>query len=248
MPKNSHFFRAVSVAVLVCFLHLTVLPSILSAQTLQCPYDRAKPTLESARISFKSLNYRCAEQELQDVLKNTALTIEDKADAHVLLAAVYYAMLQNDTEKRNRVIEQFKAAFMAYREWKGELDISSTEFFDMMKQAQEQVDKEATAAPPTTTTTTPPPATTEPTTETTAPTLKEQPQDTTRTTATIQPTEEKAAGGGKPFYTKWWAIALGIGLVAGAVALGGGGGGDDGGGGGGTLDTLPNFPDPPTGK
>ncbi len=242
MPKNSHFFRAVSMAVLVCFLHLTVLPSILSAQTLQCPYDRAKPSLESARIAFKSLNYRCAEQELQDLLKNPALTIEDKADAHVLLAAVYYAMLQNDTEKRNRVIEQFKAAFMAYREWKGELDISSTEFFDMMKQAQDQVDKEATAAPPTTTTTTPPTAT-----ETTTPAAKEQPQDTAKTTAVIQPSEEKAGGGGKPFYTKWWAIALGIGLVAGAVALGGGGGSDDGGGGG-PLDTLPNFPDPPTGK
>lgn len=252
MRKNNRFIRTVAVLALACFLQAGVLPSIGSAQTSPCPYDRAKPTLESARISFKSLNYRCAEQEIQDVLKNPALSIEDKADAHVLLAAVYFAMLKNDTEKRNRVIDQFKEAFKAYREWKGELDISSTEFIDMMKQAQEQVDKEAAAAPPvtTTTTTTPPPTEpTPPTTEAPKPVVTEQPKDTTRTTA-IAPAPQKAAAeeGGKPLYTKWWAIALGIGLVAGAVALAGGGGGDDGGGGGGVLDTLPNFPDPPPGK
>lgn len=238
MPKNNQFIRAVAVVALACFLQAGVLPSISSAQTPQCPYDRAKPTLESARISFKSLNYRCAEQELQDVLKNPALTIEDKADAHVLLAAVYYAMLKNDTEKRDRVIDQFKEAFKAYREWKGELDISSTEFFDMMKQAQEQVDKEATAQPPATTTTTPPVTTS----------LAEKPKDTTKVAAVPAAQEKAAEGGGKPFYTKWWAIVLGVGLVAGAVALAGGGGGDSGGGGGTPLDTLPNFPDPPTGK
>jgi hypothetical protein len=245
MPKSNQFIRAIAVVALACFLQAGVLPSISSAQTPQCPYDRAKPTLESARISFKSLNYRCAEQEIQDVLKNSALTIEDKADAHILLAAVYFAMLKNDTEKRDRVIDQFKEAFKAYREWKGELDISSTEFIDMMKQAQEQVDKEAATAPPTTTTTAP--GTTEAPKETITPVVTEQPKDTTKTTAIAPATGEKAAGGGgKPLYTKWWAIVLGIGLVAGAVALAGGGGGD--GGGGTVLDTLPNFPDHPAGK
>ena len=239
MPKSNQFIRAVAVAALACFLQASVLPSISSAQTPQCSYDRAKPTLESARISFKSLNYRCAEQEIQDVLTNPALSIEDKADAHILLAAVYFAMLKNDTEKRDRVIDQFKEAFKAYREWKGELDISSTEFIDMMKQAQEQVDKEAATAPPTTT---------EAPKETTTPVVTEQPKDTAKTIAIAPATEEKAAeGGGKPLYTKWWAIVLGIGLVAGAVALAGGGGGDNGGGDG-VLDTLPNFPDHPSGK
>ncbi|MDD4052720.1 MAG: hypothetical protein PHR28_12590, partial [candidate division Zixibacteria bacterium] len=203
------------------------------------------PTLESARISFKSLNYRCAEQEIEDVLKISSLTIEEKADAHILLAAVYFAMLKNDTEKRDRVIDQFKEAFKAYREWKGELDISSTEFIDMMKQAQEQVDKEAAAAPPTTTA---PPAVTEAPKETTTPVVTEQPKDTTKTMAIAPAAEEKAAEGkSKPLYTKWWAIVLGVGLVAGAVALAGGGGGDNGGGGT-VLDTLPNFPDHPSGK
>jgi hypothetical protein len=248
MPKNNQFIRIVAVLALACFLQAGVLPSIGSAQTPQCPYDRAKPTLESARISFKSLNYRCAEQEIEDVLKNPALSIEEKADAHVLLAAVYFAMLKNDTEKRDRVINQFKEAFKAYREWKGELDISSTEFIDMMKQAQDQVDKEATAAPPATATTTTPTEAAKPTTDIEKPVVAEQPKDTTRTTAIAPATQaETAKEGGKPFYTKWWAILLGVGLVAGAVALAGGGGGD-GGGGGGTLDTLPDFPDPPSGK
>lgn len=49
----------------------------------------------------------------------------------------------------------------------------------------------------------------------------------------------------KPWYSKWWAIALGVGLVAGAVVVATGGGGDDGGNGGVVVDTLPSFPDPP---
>jgi hypothetical protein len=254
MPKSIQFIRAVAILALACFLQAGVLPSILAAETPPCPYDRAKPTLDSARISFKSLNYKCAEQEILDVLTNPNLTIEEKADAHVLLAAVYFAMLKNDTEKRDRVIAQFKEAFKAYREWKGELDISSTEFIDMMKQAQDQVDREATASPAetTTTTTTAPPPTeaAKPTTETTKPVVAEQPKDTTKTIPITLSTEQKvkvAEGKSKPFYTKWWAIVLGVGLVAGAVALAGGGG-DNGGGGGTVLDTLPSFPDNPPGK
>jgi hypothetical protein len=50
----------------------------------------------------------------------------------------------------------------------------------------------------------------------------------------------------KAWYKNWWAIALGVGVVAGAVALAGGGGGD---GGGTTPDQpLPGFPPPPAGK
>jgi len=231
MPRNHTFFRVTAVALLTCFIHLTALPTMSLAQAPDCQYDRAKPSLDSARINFKSLNYKCAEQEILDALSQGALSIEEKADAHVLLAAVYYAMLKNDSQKRNRVIEQFKAAFQAYREWRGELDISSSEFIDLMTEAQKQVDKEALQlqTPP------PPPV--------------EQPKDTARKAVAPPPpaaAPKVAEGGGKPLYTKWWAILLGVGLVAGAVVLATGGGGD--GGGETTLDTLGTIPNPPVGK
>ncbi len=231
MPRNHIFFRVTAVALLACFIHLAVLPTMSQAQAPDCQYDRTKPSLDSARIAFKSLNYKCAEQEIQDALGQGTLSIEEKADAHVLLAAVYYAMLKNDSQKRNRVIEQFKAAFQAYREWRGELDISSSEFIDLMNEAQQQVDKEAKQiqTPP------PPPI--------------EQSQDTTKKVVAAPPpavAPAVAEGGGKPFYTKWWAIVLGVGLVAGAVVLATGGG--DNGGGGTTFDTLGSIPNPPVGK
>lgn len=58
--------------------------------------------------------------------------------------------------------------------------------------------------------------------------------------AVVSPTGQE---GGK-WYKKWWAMALGIGVVAGAVALAGGG---DGGGDSSrvVLDTIPGFPQPP---
>ena len=143
MPKNHDLIRAVALVALVCFLHTLLLPVAARGQEAPCSYDRAHPTLSSARINFKSLNYHCAELEIQDFLKLSTPSLEDRADAHMLMAAVYYAQLKDDKEKKERVIEQFKAAFKSYREWRGDLDISSTEFIDMMKEAQNQVDQEA---------------------------------------------------------------------------------------------------------
>ncbi|MFZ5979814.1 MAG: hypothetical protein ACOYVF_04215, partial [Candidatus Zixiibacteriota bacterium] len=143
MHKNHVVVRAIAVFLLVCFGNLVFAPGPALAQTTECPYDKANPSLDNARISFKSLNYPCAEQEIQDYLKKTDLSIEDRASAHVLLAAVYYAMVKNKNEKRDQVLDQFKKAFRAYRDWAGELDISSTEFIDLMKKAQELVDEES---------------------------------------------------------------------------------------------------------
>lgn len=209
-------FRITGVILAVCFLQMIFLPPAVYAQEPECPYDPANPSLDNARISFKSLNYLCAEQEILDFLKKEGLTIEQRADAHVLLATVYYAKSKNESEKRNLVIEQFKKAFRAYREWRGELDISSTEFIEMMNSAKQLVDTEA------------------------AQQLKlEEP-------VIEEPTVEKAVPGEKkPWYKKWWAIGLGVGVVAGAVVLVAGGGGDDGGGNGIVTDTLPGFPATP---
>lgn len=224
MHTNNPMFRIIGVIALVCFICGIVLPAAARGQTPECPYDRTKPSLDNARISFKSLDYHCAEQEIMDYLNLSDLTIEQRADAHVLLAAVYYAKSKNDSEKKKLVINQFKEAFRAYRDWRGELDISSTEFIEMMNEAKDQVDQEE-AQKKQEPVITPPPA-------------EEKPALTTITTEA-----------GKPWYKQWWAIALGVGVVAGVVVLAaGGGGGNEGGGGGGVIDTLPSAPDPPAKK
>lgn len=247
MRRENRLIPIAAKIVLLCFLQMTLFSAAGPIRAADCPYDADNPSLDNARISFRSLNYTCAEQEILDLLNKADLTIEDKADAHVLLAAVYYAKLKNDKDKRSRVIEQFKAAFQAYRDWRGDLDISSTEFFDMMQEAQAQVDQETKDNPPVV-------AEEPPTKETTpAPAEEESPVVQVETT---QPEEEAAIAhmpayestekASKPWYKKWWAIGLGVGLVAGAVVLAAGGGSDDGGS---TDNTpLPDFPDPPAGK
>jgi hypothetical protein len=223
MRTDHPLFRIIGVIALVCFIQGVVLPVAARGQTPECPYDRTKPSLDNARISFKSLDYHCAEQEIMDYLNLGNLTIEQRADAHVLLAAVYYAKSKNDSEKKKLVISQFKEAFRAYRDWRGELDISSTEFIEMMNEAKDQVDQEEAQKEEK-------PVITEPT-----------PAEETPVVTTITPQESK------PWYKNWWAIALGVGVVAGAVVLAAGGGSEGGGeGGGGTVtDTLPTAPNPP---
>lgn len=235
MKQKNLLFRVVAVTVLTAFLQWTMLPSLVFAQSGGCDFDPNKPSVEHARTSFKMLNYKCAEEELNAYLARADVSIEDKANAHILMASVYYAMLKNDTEKRDRVTEEFVKAFRAYREWRGELDIKSGEFLDLMESAKERVDSEAAEEA-----TVEEPAPTEP-----MPVVVEQPKPEEKkpAVATIPPkkTEEKKK---KAWYSNWWAIAGGVGLIAVAAVALGGGGGDDGGG---TAD-LPGIPDPPAGK
>jgi hypothetical protein len=242
MKRDTLVPRAVTALLIACLLHMIIAPPLALAQNVDCPYDKDNPSLDNARISFKSLNYRCAEQEIHDLLMLEDISIEDKADAHVLLAAVYYAMLKNDTEKRNRVIEQFKAAFEAYRDWRGELDISSTEFIEMMNEAQVMVDQEAQEQPAVVEEPAPEPEAEEPVEEVEA----VKPAEVESDDDEAAPAAYVSEGKSKPWYSKWWAIALGVGLVAGAVVVASGGGGDDGDGGGVVVDTLASFPDPPS--
>lgn len=221
MIKKHCVFRITSVLMLLAYLHTFILPGAVFGQESDCSYDPGNPTLDSARKSFLALNYKCAEEELNAMLALDTLGIREKADVHVLLAEVYYAKVRNNGEKRDKVMEQFVAAFESYREWRGEVNIKSPEFMSMMKEAQTLVDTQAT----------------EKKAEETAPAVTE---DSGQPVVTQVVEDEE--GKKKPWYTKWWAIALGVGVVAGAVALAGGGG-DDGGNGGSTA--LPDFPDPP---
>jgi hypothetical protein len=223
MIKRAGLLKTVVILALLVYLQALVLPQMVQAQTSDCPFDKANPTIDNARYNFKITNYDCAELELQTLLADQELDLQTKADAHVLLASVYYAKIRNSEEKRDLVIEQFVAAFTAFRDWRGDLDIQSAEFMTMMEQAQVLVDEkdDAEAA----------------VRDQVAEQVPDQQVDETPVTVI---TEEKKKG---PWYKQWWAIGLGVGLVATTVILVAGGGGDEAEE---PVDqTLPDFPDPP---
>ena len=111
-------------------------------QTTECVYDSDAPSIEHARTSFKSLNYKCAEKEIIDFINKDTISLNSRADAHVLLAAIYYGMLKDSQGKKEKVVDQFKQAFRAFKDWQGELDIRSSEFKAMMDEAKTQVEEE----------------------------------------------------------------------------------------------------------
>lgn len=230
MSSFTRWLRGVAVVTLVVFVHSLVLSVPAQAQSVPCNYNKEKPSIESARLNFRITNYACAEEELAALLAREDLDLETRADAHVLLAAVYYAKVRNNDEKRNRVIEQFVAAFRAFRTWRGELDIKSPEFTQLMEEAQRLVDEQSAEEAVE--------ETAEPATEAAV-----EPDSVVDSTEQAPLTPLRLEGNKKPWYKKWWAIGLGVGLVAGAVVLATGGGDDDGGG---TTDgDLPGFPPTP---
>jgi hypothetical protein len=218
MQGKIRFLRIISLVMLMVYIQIVIFPIGSYAQISGCQYNSDAPSLNNARKNFNSFNYKCAETELNDLFKNTSLNPEEKSNAHILMAAVYYAILKDSSEKRNAVIDQFKAAFRANRNWKGELDIISPEFSGMMKEAQSQVEREKGKLD--------------------KPRIT-QAKDTTSAVAPKTPAKVNS----KPWYKQWWAIGLGVGVVAGAVIILSGGGGETT-----AIDTLPPFPPPPVGK
>jgi hypothetical protein len=200
MLNNCFIYRAFVYSLLVCLLQMMLAPTLLTAQSIECMHDKSNPTIDNARSSFKSLNYDCAEQEILGYLLKERLTGEQKADAHIFLATVYYLKLKNENGEKERVIEQFRAAFQSKQDWRGELEVNSTEFIAMMNEAKELTNEEAE--------------------------------------------EEETLKKSKPWYTKWWAIGLGVGIVAAVVVAASSGGDDEE-----PVDnTLPGFPNPPASK
>lgn len=205
MNIRRKYFRSIIVIAILAYIQ-TLIPIGALAQVNDCGYDPANPDLEHARQSFRQINYNCAEQELKDLLAKEDIDLEVKANAHVLLAAVYYTIMRDAQEKEQKVVEQFAEAFRVYQNWSGDLDIKSSRFEELMEKAKTMVEEEEAKA-------------------------EEAPVE-----------EPPAKMKKKPWYTKWWAIALGVGVVAVVVVAASGGGGD----GGGTAGPLPDFPDTPT--
>lgn len=214
MKYSIKLAKKVILVVLLLNFQMMFLASYTYAQVPTCNYDRDNPHIKHARQTFKSLNYNCAELEVKDLLEDKTIELQARADAHILLASIYYAKLRDTDEKEKKVVEQFVAAFRAFRNWRGDLDIKSTEFAMLMARAQDIVDTQPVAP--------------EISLDSIAAPINE-----------VFPgmdTKKK-----KPFYTKWWVIGLGVGVIG--VAAMSGGGGDD------PVDTrIPTMPPPPSGK
>lgn len=215
-----NFGRLIAVAVLTAYLSAALWPDWALAQTPECAYDRKSPSLAHARSSFQEFDFVCAEREVNDLLKLSSLDAGTQADAHALLAAIYFQSLPDNQNRREKVIESFRRTYSLRPNWNGQPDVQTPAFRELMAEAKRQVEqlrqKEKPAAPPPTTPGKPAPA----------------------------PTESKtqAKGGGSK---TWIYVALGAAAVGvAALALGGGGGGGGNGGGG----DLPDFPPPPAGK
>jgi Ca2+-binding EF-hand superfamily protein len=189
-------------------------PDVAHSQTAECDYDGQNPSHESARKSFQVFDFQCAEQEIQDLLKEDALSLEEKASAHMLLAAVYFEMLQDGAQRRGKTLEQFKEAFRAYRDWRGDLDIQSPEFRAIMEEAKQDIQAEENASAP---------------------------KDAATEAPVVTRPPHAGSDSGKGGSTKWILIGLGVGAVGiAAIALGGGGGGN--GNGDNTLPDFPAPP------
>ncbi|MBD3299388.1 MAG: hypothetical protein GF341_12075 [candidate division Zixibacteria bacterium] len=139
--------RTAPIIVLV-YLWTMIQSSTGLAQTVDCSFDEANPSIDNARTSFQIFDFQCAEAELQAVLQQESLSVEEKANAHMLLAAVYYEMFQDESERRAKILDQFKEAFTSYREWRGELDIQSPEFRELMEEARAAVEEERDESEP----------------------------------------------------------------------------------------------------
>lgn len=171
---KSHGVSRIGVMLLVAvFLNAILMPGIAASKESDCDFDKKKPALVHAQKVFDSGDFRCAEVELNALIKDKKTNLEDRAAARILLVKVYNAMIHEDL---NKPVDQ---------------------------PAAEPVEKPAPPPPP-------------PAKDTV---VEKQPA------AVVKSPVLESKTGGKPWYKKWWAMALGVGVVA-AVAVAAGGGGD----------------------
>ncbi|MGD8922316.1 MAG: hypothetical protein PVH24_03645 [Candidatus Zixiibacteriota bacterium] len=200
----------------MCAVVCTVLSlAVSSADEVSCDFNSENPRVLHAKVFFTGGQYACAEQELKAVLAKPDITSHTAADAHMLLAAVYFQTVSDREVRRQRTREQFIQGLRADRKWSGNLAVSSAEFITIFNDARELVEW----------------------------LYKESPElFASDSLAEEQVTEAVARK--KPWYKRWWALASGVGVavLAGAIILGGGNNGSEPPPAG---DTLPEFPPTP---
>ncbi len=135
-------FRMLIAIVIIAFgAILSAAAAEPAVQQEVCDYDRANPSVGHARAFFSRLEYQCALTELQDILSADSLESHSQAEAYRLLSAVHYWIGYDEDEPtdviREKVINAGKAAFKAYPEWAGTLDIDDAKYAAWMQEAKQ---------------------------------------------------------------------------------------------------------------
>jgi hypothetical protein len=172
---------------------------VLSADEVSCDFNADNPRVLHAKMFFTGGQYACAEQELSALLERQDINRHAAADAHMLLAAVYFQTIQDRNTRRQKAREQFILGLRANRKWSGNLAVSSAEFITIFNDARELVEW----------------------------LYKESPELFASDSLTEEQVTEAVASK-KPWYKRWWALASGVGVavLAGAIILGGGNNGN----------------------
>ena len=214
--KDHSCFRPIRFILLLISMWVAINPCFLIAQTAECKYPGGLPTVENARLSFRSADLVCAKKELKDILTREGISRKTRADAHMLLASVYYIEETDDITRRIKVKQEIVEVFLAYRDWQGQFEIRSSEFRKIFSDARELAEWKYQNSP-------------------------DLQNDYEKQLLLIDATEQKTTEN-KKWYSKWWAIGSGIGIIAMAAILMSGSNDNT------TslpIDTLPPFPDRP---
>ena len=182
--------RIIISALITVYIFMLLAPSIIRAQSEYCIYDRKTPMIESAQESFRNKDYECARWELGDLLAQQKIKPELRADALVLLAQVNYQMIEDKQEKRSTVRKNLITAFRTYPDWDGELEIRSSEFFNLISDSKDIANR-----------------------------LGQIPPDTFEDEEAIIEEAAFEEPAKKSWYKKWWVFGSCVGAMALAVVL-----------------------------
>lgn len=211
------------IGVLVLAVWTVLYPLLLSAQTAECDYPKGRPSIGHARQAYRAAELECAALELNDLLNRTDTPRAIKAEAHMILASVYYVSDEEPGTSRNSVKKELVEMFMADRYWQGRLEIQTADFRKLVNDAHELAEWRYRNSPEL---------------------AAEYDRSVERTDSLVADSIriEESKPGQKKWYTKWWAIGSGVGIIAMAAILMSGGNDT---GGSVPIDSLPPFPDTP---
>ena len=182
--------RIIISTTIIVYIFMLLAPSLITAQSEYCIYDRKTPMVESALESFRNKDYECAQWELGDLLEQKKVAPELRADALVLLAQVNYMMIEDKQEKRSTVRKNLITAFRTYPDWKGDLQVRSSEFLNLINDSKDIAHRLGIIPPDT---------------------FDEE--EALIEEAAFEEPEKKA------WYKKWWVFGTGVGAMALAVVL-----------------------------
>lgn len=127
---------------LLAFYYFAI-PMPSQAGTQDCDYDRLRPSLESAKISSRAGNHKCAAAELNDLLAIDTIPDRLRADAHIWLGMMYYRLLKDSIAAHDSVLTQFMMALEKYPTYSGELDEDTTTLGGIFKDARRKLADQA---------------------------------------------------------------------------------------------------------